>query len=311
MARLVVAFGGNALGNTPAEQIERIEKAVIPIAELVEQGHQIILTHGNGPQVGLIANAFSAAKRCGELACDMPFPECGAMSQGYIGYHIQSALRHELNKRNISVGVVSLVTQMTVDRNDPAFGSPTKFVGAFMSEDEAKQLSSERGITVREDSGRGWRQVVPSPIPTGVLEQDAIKTLFDAGYVVIAAGGGGIPVAFDNGRYKGTPAVIDKDFAAARLADLVDADKLVILTAVDKVYIDFNKPTAKALDCITADEARKYIDEGQFAAGSMLPKVLAALSFVESTGGEAIIAALKDAPLALSGKSGTRIVTAY
>ena len=250
---------------------------------------------------------MSTAAEAGAIKSDMPFPECGAMSQGYIGYHLQNSIANELAARGIQKTVGTLVTQVLVDEADPAFQKPSKPVGAFYDKETADKIAAERGYTMVEDAGRGWRQVVPSPKPVDVVEKDMVNTLVDSGYVVITVGGGGIPVVKKDGRLVGTPAVIDKDFASAKLAELIDADMLVILTAVDRVAINWGKPDQKALAEMTVDEAEKYCGEGHFAPGSMLPKVQAAMSFAKA-GGTAIIASLENAAAALRGESGTRIV---
>ncbi|WP_418973188.1 carbamate kinase [Allofournierella sp.] len=307
MAKIVIALGGNALGNTPAEQLALVTGTAKPIVDLIEQGNQVIIAHGNGPQVGMINLGMSTAAEAGAIKSDMPFPECGAMSQGYIGYHLQNAINNELTARGIRKPVGTLVTQVLVDEDDPAFQKPSKPIGAFYTKEAADKLAAEKGYTMIEDAGRGYRQVVPSPKPVDVVEKDMVNTLVDAGYVVITVGGGGIPVIRKDGRLVGTPAVIDKDFASAKLAELVKADKLVILTAVDRVAINWGKPDQKSLESMTVAEAERYCGEGHFAPGSMLPKVQAAMSFAQA-GGEAIIASLEKAADALVGKSGTRVV---
>ncbi|WP_418666726.1 carbamate kinase [Allofournierella sp.] len=307
MAKIVIALGGNALGNTPAEQLALVTGTAKPIVDLIEQGNQVIIAHGNGPQVGMINLGMSTAAEAGAIKSDMPFPECGAMSQGYIGYHLQNAINNELTARGIAKPVGTLVTQVLVDEADPAFQKPSKPIGAFYTKEAADKLAAEKGYTMIEDAGRGYRQVVPSPKPVDVVEKDMVNTLVDAGYVVITVGGGGIPVIRKDGRLVGTPAVIDKDFASAKLAELVKADKLVILTAVDRVAINWGKPDQKSLESMTVAEAERYCGEGHFAPGSMLPKVQAAMSFAKA-GGEAIIASLEKAADALVGKSGTRVV---
>ena len=307
MAKIVIALGGNALGNTPAEQLALVTGTAKPIVDLIEQGNQVIIAHGNGPQVGMINLGMSTAAEAGAIKSDMPFPECGAMSQGYIGYHLQNAINNELTARGIRKPVGTLVTQVLVDEADPAFQKPSKPIGAFYTKEAADKLAAEKGYTMIEDAGRGYRQVVPSPKPVDVVEKDMVNTLVDAGYVVITVGGGGIPVIRKDGRLVGTPAVIDKDFASAKLAELVKADKLVILTAVDRVAINWGKPDQKSLESMTVAEAERYCGEGHFAPGSMLPKVQAAMSFA-ATGGEAIIASLEKAAAALKGESGTRVV---
>ena len=307
MKKIVIALGGNALGNTPAEQLELVRQTAKPIVALIEEGNQVVIAHGTGPQVGMIHLGMSTAAEAGAIKSDMPFPECGAMSQGYIGYHLQNSIANELAARGIQKTVGTLVTQVLVDEADPAFQKPSKPVGAFYDKETADKIAAERGYTMVEDAGRGWRQVVPSPKPVDVVEKDMVNTLVDSGYVVITVGGGGIPVVKKDGRLVGTPAVIDKDFASAKLAELIGADMLVILTAVDRVAINWGKPDQKALAEMTVDEAEKYCGEGHFAPGSMLPKVQAAMSFAKA-GGTAIIASLENAAAALRGESGTRIV---
>jgi len=307
LKKIVIALGGNALGNTPAEQLELVRQTAKPIVDLIEEGNQVVIAHGNGPQVGMINLGMSTAAEAGAIKSDMPFPECGAMSQGYIGYHLQNSIANELAARGIQKTVGTLVTQVLVDEADPAFQKPSKPVGAFYDKETADKIAAERGYTMVEDAGRGWRQVVPSPKPVDVVEKDMVNTLVDSGYVVITVGGGGIPVVKKDGRLVGTPAVIDKDFASAKLAELIGADMLVILTAVDRVAINWGKPDQKALAEMTVDEAEKYCGEGHFAPGSMLPKVQAAMSFAKA-GGTAIIASLENAAAALRGESGTRIV---
>ncbi len=307
MAKIVIALGGNALGNTPAEQLALVTGTAKPIVDLIEAGNQVIIAHGNGPQVGMINLGLSTAAAAGAIKADMPFPECGAMSQGYIGYHLQNAINNELTARGLEKPVGTLVTQVLVDEADPAFQKPSKPVGAFYTKEEADKIAAEKGYTMVEDAGRGWRQVVASPKPVDVVEKKMVNTLVDAGYVVITVGGGGIPVVRREGRLVGVPAVIDKDFASAKLAELVGADKLVILTAVDRVAINWGKPDQKDLEMMTIAQAEQYCAEGQFAPGSMLPKVQAAMSFA-ATGGEAIIASLEKAAAALKGESGTRVV---
>ena len=307
MKKLVIALGGNALGNTPYEQLALVTKTAQPIVDLIEAGNQVIIAHGNGPQVGMINLAMSTAANAKAIKSDMPFPECGAMSQGYIGYHLQNSIQNELKKRGIRKSVATVVTQVLVNEQDPAFQHPTKPIGAFYSKEEADRIAAEKGYTMVEDAGRGYRQVVPSPKPVDVVEKDMVNTLIDAGHVVITVGGGGIPVIEKDGKLVGVPAVIDKDFASAKLAELVDADALVILTAVDRVVINWGKPDQKELEVMTCEEAERYCKEGHFAPGSMLPKVQAAMSFAR-TGKEAIIASLENAAAALRGESGTKVV---
>lgn len=307
MKKLVIALGGNALGNTPYEQLRLVTETAKPIVDLIEAGNQVVIAHGNGPQVGMINLAMSTAAAAKAIKSDMPFPECGAMSQGYIGYHLQNSIQNELKARGIKKNVATVVTQVLVDENDPAFQHPSKPIGAFYSKEEADRIAAEKGYTMVEDAGRGYRQVVPSPKPVDVVEKDMVNTLIDAGHVVITVGGGGIPVIEKEGKLVGVPAVIDKDFASAKLAELVKADALVILTAVDRVAINWGKPNQESLERMTCAEAEQYCKEGHFAPGSMLPKVQAAMSFAK-TGGEAIIASLQNAAAALRGESGTKVV---
>lgn len=302
MSRMVVALGGNALGNSPLEQLELVKQTAKALVELIQAGHEVIVTHGNGPQVGMIHLAMEKG------SVDMPFPECGAMSQGYIGYHLQNALQNELRRLQIHKQVATIVTQVLVDEHDEAFQKPTKPIGSFYSESEAKILSETKGYKMVEDSGRGWRRVVPSPMPIDVVEKEVVKSLVDSGVVVITVGGGGIPVIETEVGLKGVPAVIDKDLASSTLADLLDADQLLILTAVPQVAIHFNQPNQEYLSKMTVAKAKTYMAEGHFAAGSMLPKIKAAIRFCESKPGRvAIIAALEQVGLALKGESGTRI----
>ncbi len=304
MTKLVIALGGNALGNTPYEQLRLVQQTAKPIVDLIEAGHKVVIAHGNGPQVGMINLAMSTAAEAKAIKSDMPFPECGAMSQGYIGYHLQNSIQNELAARGLCKSVATVVTQVLVDPSDPAFSHPTKPIGAFYTKAQAEAIAAEKGYTMVEDAGRGYRQVVPSPKPIDVIEKDAVNTLIDAGHVVITVGGGGIPVVREGNRLVGVPAVIDKDFASAKLAELVDADRLVILTAVDRVMIHYGKPEQRAIERMTCAEAEQYIAEGHFAPGSMLPKVQAAMSFAR-TGKEAIIASLENAAAALRDESGT------
>lgn len=306
MAKIVIALGGNALGKTAEEQLKLVTETAKSIVDLVEQGNDVVIAHGNGPQVGMINLGMSTAAEAGAIKAAMPFPECGAMSQGYIGYHLQNSIQNELEKRGINKSAVTVVTQVLVDENDQAFTHPTKPIGAFYSKEQADKIAAEKGYTMVEDAGRGYRQVVPSPKPIDVIEKDAVKVLIAAGQIVITVGGGGIPVIRKDKKLMGTPAVIDKDFASAKLAELVNADMLIILTAVDRVAINFGKPDQKLLSKMNLEEAQKYCDEGHFAPGSMLPKVQAAMGFAK-TGGKAIIASLENAGKAITGESGTVI----
>ena len=307
--RIVIALGGNALGNTAAEQLQLVTETAKAIVDLIEAGNEVVVAHGNGPQVGMINLSLSTAAEAGIIKADMPFPECGAMSEGYIGYHLQNAIGNELAARGIEKTVATVVTQTLVSEFDSAFRRPTKPIGAFYSKETAERIAKEKGYTMVEDAGRGYRQVVPSPKPMDIIEKDAVNTLFQAGCIVIAAGGGGIPVVLeDKYHLKGVPAVIDKDFASECMAEQLDADMLIILTAVEKVAINFGKPDQKNLDELTPEEARKYMAEGQFAPGSMLPKVEAAVKFAESKPGRtALITLLEKAKDGIEGKTGTAI----
>ncbi len=307
MSKVVVALGGNALGKSPAEQLELVKNTASSLIGLISAGNEVVISHGNGPQVGQINLGMSYAAEHGQSAA-FPFPECGAMSQGYIGYHLQQSLQNELRKRGMTKDVATIVTQIVVDPADSAFQNPTKPIGAFYTKEEADSIAEDKGYIFKEDAGRGWRQVVPSPTPKRIVELNSIKTLIEADELVIAGGGGGVPVVETEEGLKGVPAVIDKDRSSALLADNVGADKLIILTAVDYVAINFNKPDQKNLEDISVEEAKKYIDEGQFAAGSMLPKVQACMSFVEGhPEREAIITSLSGLDAALAGQLGTVI----
>ncbi len=308
--KVVIALGGNALqsGKGPATaeaQLEVVKNTCERVAEISNMGYEVAVVHGNGPQVGRIVMASEAAK---DVTPSMPFDVCGAMSQGYIGYHIQQCLRYALNKSNRNVPVVTVATQVIVDENDPAFQNPTKPIGPFYSEEEAKALEEEKGWTMKEDAGRGWRRVVASPKPVRIVEIDSVKQLWEDN-IVITCGGGGIPVVERmDGHMEGVAAVIDKDFAAELLAEQIQADMLIILTEVEKVAINFNKPDQQDLDHLTLMEAAKYINEGQFPAGSMLPKVEAAMKFVRLfPSKKAIITSLDKAVDALEGNTGTVI----
>ena len=308
MSKIVIALGGNALGKNPEEQLSLLKDVAKIIVNLVKNGNKIVLTHGNGPQVGQIALAMEYASN-GEAGTPMmPFPECGSMSQGYIGYQLQQCIQNELNKQKINKNCVTLITQVLVDAKDSAFSNPTKPIGMFYSKEEARKQEKEKGYTFVEDAGRGYRRVVPSPIPKDIIEKNVIKLLVDNNNIVIASGGGGIPVVENKSLLSGVEAVIDKDRTAALLAKLIGADTLMILTAVDKVSLNYNTDKQVDLDSITIDEAKKYISENQFAKGSMLPKVEACMSFVEdSNDRRAIISSLEKASLAIKGKTGTII----
>lgn len=306
--KIVVALGGNALGKTPKEQRALVKNTAKPIVDLIQSGHEVVLAHGNGPQVGMINLAMETSATSGAGTPEMPFPECGSMSQGYIGYHLQNAIREELRNRGMETPVATVVTQVLVDADDPAFENPSKPIGSFYSEAEAKKLAAEKGYDIVEDAGRGYRRVVPSPKPIDVVEIETVKTLVEAENVVITVGGGGIPVVKDGNALTGVPAVIDKDFASAKVAELLDADYLIILTAVEKVAINFGQPDEKWLDKMDIETAEEYIEAGHFAPGSMLPKVEACMAFAKSKKGrKALITSLEKAEEGIEGKTGTLI----
>lgn len=305
---LVIALGGNALGNTPEKQLELVKNTAKSIVDLVEEGYNIVLTHGNGPQVGMInlAMQFSATEN---ETPDMPLAECGAMSQGYIGYHLQQSIQMELTKRHIRRNCVTLITQVLVDSKDKAFKNPTKPIGAFYTKEEAKELITKNNYIMKEDAGRGYRRVIASPEPLKIIEGKTIKELLQKNSIVIAAGGGGIPVIQKYNRLHGIDAVIDKDKTSARLALDLKADIFLVLTAVEKVCLNYNTPEEKKLDILTIKEAKEYIKQNEFKEGSMLPKVEACLTFVSHRrNGQAIITSLNKAKEALLGKTGTLII---
>ena len=306
--RIVIALGGNALGNNLPEQMEAVKHTARAIVDLIEQGNEVVVAHGNGPQVGMIQEAMTQLTRSDpEKYIPCPLSVCVAMSQGYIGYDLQNALREEMLDRGIDEGAATVLTQVEVDPADPAFANPTKPIGAFMTREEADRMIAERGYDVIEDAGRGYRRVVASPKPAGIVELDTIRSLVETNHVVIACGGGGIPVFKTEGNHlKGAAAVIDKDFAAAKLAEQLDADFLVILTAVEKVAVNFGKPDQRWLDELTPADVERYVAEGQFAPGSMLPKVQAALAFAQSGAGRSsLITLLERASDGIAGKTGT------
>ena len=306
--RLVIALGGNALGNTPKEQLELVKKTASTIVDLVEEGYDVVVGHGNGPQVGMVNLAFENSHNNNGGTPEMPFPECGAMTQGYIGYHLQQSIGRELKLRGISKPVATIVTQVEVDKTDKAFENPTKPIGSFYSKEEADRIVEETGYTFIEDAGRGYRRVVPSPKPVSIIEIETVERLVSQGCIVITVGGGGIPVVKNDDYYEGVAAVIDKDRASARLALDLKADMLVILTAVEKVSLNFNKPDQIDLDEMSLAEAKHHIEEGHFAKGSMLPKVESCIEYVEATeDGKALITSLEKAKEALKGKTGTII----
>lgn len=307
--RIVIALGGNALGNTLSEQMMAVKHTAKAIVDLIQEGHEVIVSHGNGPQVGMIHHAVNELTRVVEQDFPIiPLSVCVAMSQSYIGYDLQNALREELLDRGMNKPCATVITQVVVDENDPAFQKPTKPIGRFMSEEEAKVLMAEKGYEMMEDAGRGWRRVVASPKPQEIVEIDTIRALVDAGQIVVAGGGGGIPVIREGNHLRGASAVIDKDFGSCLIAQEVDADVLIILTAVEKCAIHYGKPEQKWLDKITPEEARRYSAEGHFAPGSMLPKVEAAIKFAESAPGRrALITLLEKAKEGIEGKTGTVI----
>ncbi len=311
MKRVVIALGGNALQEsgkpaTAEAQLEVIKSTTKYLADLIQEGYELVIAHGNGPQVGRIVLQNETANH---ITPAMPFDVCGAMSQGMIGYHIQQSLRDELRSRQIDTPVTTVITQVIVDKEDNAFKNPTKPIGPFYTKEEAEKLRTERGYDIVEDSGRGYRRVVASPIPKTIVELSSVKNLIKSGHIVITVGGGGIPVIeTEENKLEGVPAVIDKDLASERLAEDLGADILLILTAVDRVSINFGKPNQQDLERLSLEEAYKYIDEGHFAPGSMLPKIKAAIKFAESKEGrKSIIASLDKAKKALNEKSGTVI----
>lgn len=307
--RIVIALGGNALGNTLPEQMTAVKTTAKALCDLIEEGHQVVVVHGNGPQVGMINNAMAALSREDASQPNTPLSVCVAMSQAYIGYDLQNALREELRKRGfMRTPVVTVVTQVRVDKDDPAFSNPSKPIGRFLTKEEADHQAQAYGHIMKEDAGRGYRRVVASPKPVEIVEKDAISSLVDANKIVICCGGGGIPVILENDHLKGASAVIDKDFASCLLAKELDADMLIILTAVEKVAVNFGKENETWLDDLTVSQAKKYVEEGHFAAGSMLPKVQAAIDFADSGSGRtALITLLEKAKDGIQGKTGTKI----
>lgn len=305
--RIVIALGGNALGSTPQEQLELVKKTAKTIVDLSEN-YDIAIGHGNGPQVGMINNALEYSANKGGDTPEMPFPECGAMSQGYIGYHLSQSIRNELRNRNIEKEVACVVTEVIVDENDQAFENLSKPIGSFMTKEEACAKQAENAYQYVEDAGRGYRRVVASPIPKKIVELKIVEDLVKNSNIVITVGGGGVPVIETSQGLEGVPAVIDKDRSSALLAEELHADKLVILTAVDQVMINYNKPNQESIDQMNLSDAKRYIEEGHFAPGSMLPKVEACMEFVEkSENGQALITSLERAAEALEGKTGTII----
>ncbi len=308
MKTIVVALGGNALGKTPFEQLKLVKNTAKSIVDLVSEGYNVVVSHGNGPQVGMINLAFDYSHEKGSGTPEMPFPECGAMSQGYIGYHLQQAIELELKARNINKNCAAIVTQVEVDKNDPAFNRPEKPVGMFYNETDAKKIEEEKGYTFVEDSGRGYRRVVPSPKPIKIIELGLIKDLLNQGNIVIAAGGGGIPVISEDNAYKGVDAVIDKDRTSSLLARELNANILLILTTVETVSLNYNTENQTSLRNTSITLAKKYIEDGEFAKGSMLPKVESCIEFCEyNKDGKGIITSLECAKEALLNKTGTTI----
>lgn len=306
--RIVIALGGNALGTTLPEQARAVRITAKAIVDLIEQGNEVIVAHGNGPQVGIINNGMIALTHEDQTQGITPLSVCGAMSEAYIGYDLQGALREELLNRGMEKPVCTIVTQTVVDKDDPAFLDPTKPIGKFLSEEEAREVAEKTGYIMKEDAGRGWRRYVASPRPIDIVEIPCIRILSDGGAVVIACGGGGIPVMVEGNHLRGAAAVVDKDFASALMADRLDADMLIILTAVEKVAVNFRKENEKWLDSLTPAEADEYIAQGQFAPGSMLPKVQAAVQFAQSKPGRtALITALEKAKDGIEGKTGTLV----
>ena len=308
MSKIVIALGGNALGKSPGEQLSILSNVSKIIVDLIEEGNKIIITHGNGPQVGQISLAFEYANNKKIATPYMPFAECGSMSEGYIGYHIEQSIMNELTKRNIEKSIVTLITEVLVDKDDLGFKNPTKPIGMYYTQEEASIIQKEKGYIFKEEKDLGYRRVVPSPIPKKILNDKVIKQLMEEDIIVICSGGGGIPVIIENNTIKGIDAVIDKDKSSSLLAKEVDADILLILTTVDKVSINYNKPNQKDLDIITTKEAQTYINNKEFSPGSMLPKIEACINFVEETNKIAIITSLEQASNALLQKSGTRII---
>ena len=309
MSRIVIALGGNALGSSPEEQQEMIEAACPSLIGLISQGHEIIISHGNGPQVGMISKAFEIGARHDSGICPMELMECTAMSQGYIGYHLQKGIKKELRIRKMPWHVASVVTQVAVDPGDPAFLNPTKPIGSFMTKEAMEALKKERPeLQFVEDSGRGYRRVVPSPRPVTIVERDSILNLLDNEYIVIACGGGGIPVMEQGYNLRGASAIIEKDLATGLLAKEIDADVMMILTSVENVTLNYGTPQEQPISHMTIDQARDYISQGQFEFASMLPKVSASIDFLESgKGRKAIITTLDKAKDSLKGHGGTVI----
>jgi carbamate kinase len=308
---IVLAIGGNSLirdeqHRTVPDQWVLARETCHHIAELIEAGHRVVVTHGNGPQVGFIMRRSELARH--ELH-PVPLDSCDADTQGAIGYMIQQSLENEFLRRGLRKSAVALVTQVEVDADSPAFANPTKPIGVFMDEATARTRAEQEGWTIREDAGRGWRRVVPSPEPRAIVEIEAIRSLVDAGFVVTAVGGGGIPVIRDReGRLHGVEAVIDKDYASALLASALGADQFVITTAVCRVCLDYRKPSERPLSRLTLEDARRYLAEGQFGEGSMAPKIRAVIRYIEQGGKRALITCPEELEEAVAGRAGTEIV---
>jgi carbamate kinase len=309
----VVAIGGNSLikdknHQTVPDQYQAAKETCYHIADMIEQGWDVAIGHGNGPQVGFILRRSEIAAKMAGMH-EVPLESCGADTQGAIGYHLQQNLQNEFKRRGMKKAAATVVTQVLVDRDDPAFQNPTKPIGGFMEEGEAKERAAKEGWTVVDDAGRGWRRVVPSPLPQEIVELDAVRELLEAGIITVTVGGGGIPVIRnEDSNLQGVAAVIDKDYASSLLARSIGADLFLISTAVEKVYLNFNKPDQKAIDVMTVAEAQQYMEEGHFAKGSMLPKVQAIIQFLEAGGKEAIITDPENIARALQGETGTHII---
>ena len=301
--RIVIALGGNALGNDPITQLNNAKLTAKKIIPIIKEGHEVIITHGNGPQVGLINLAFEEGKKVNKKVYDMPFSECSAMSEGYIAYHLKESIQNEINKAKLNKSISSLITTVVVDKNDPAFLNPTKPIGSFYTYDEIKDMP----FPFKEDSGRGYRRVIASPKPVKILEEEEIRTLISNGFIVISCGGGGIPVIInEDNSISGIDAVIDKDYVSSKLASDINADILLIITSIKNAKINFNKPNEKDLFKVKVDEMEEYLKNGEFKDGSMKPKVEASINFVKNTkGGKAIITDIENAYNALNLKCGT------
>lgn len=299
--KIFIALGGNALGDTPGEQKEKTRKTACSLISLIKEGHDLVVSHGNGPQVGMIHKAFERNEHF-----TMPFPEAGGMSQGYIGLHLEEALTNEIKKERLEKEVITILSRTLVDEKDPAFENPTKPIGSFLTEDEARELEKE-GLSVMEDSGRGYRQVVPSPAPVKILEENGIKKLVDSNFLVICGGGGGIPTVEKNGIYESVSAVIDKDKSSAKLAKALNCDLLIILTAVDEVFIHFGEENQEALKKLSVEKAQEYMEQGEFGKGSMEPKIEACMDFLEDSNKKASITSIANLEKGISENSGTWI----